>query len=96
MKNFTAIMKLVHIGWRGHSMKNYTFCSGCGNIKQNTATPFCIECEEQEKAYRLVKEYLARNPRSNAMQIANATQVSIYKITKFVREGLLHKQSNIR
>lgn len=51
--------------------------------------PFGMESEEEADAYRKVREYLRNNPYSNAMQIANATHVSIHKITKYVHQGLL-------
>ncbi|MBN6188896.1 hypothetical protein JQN58_18755 [Aneurinibacillus sp. BA2021] len=51
--------------------------------------PFGMDSEEEADAYRRVREYLRSNPYSNAMQIANATHVSIHKITKYVRQGLL-------
>jgi hypothetical protein len=54
-----------------------------------TSVLFGMESEEEVDAYRKVREYLRRNPYSNAMQIANATQVSVYKITKYIRDGLL-------
>lgn len=54
--------------------------------------PFGMESEEEADAYLKVREYLRSNPYSNAMQVANATQVSIHKITRYVRQGLLHNQ----
>ncbi|WCK55578.1 hypothetical protein PP175_06435 [Aneurinibacillus sp. Ricciae_BoGa-3] len=43
--------------------------------------------EDDLLVYRRIREYLAEYPRANAMQIANATGVSISKITRYVREG---------
>ncbi|WP_035100614.1 hypothetical protein [Aneurinibacillus terranovensis] len=47
------------------------------------------DMDNQKSVYRKIREYLAANPRANAMQIANGTGISIYKITQCVREGAL-------
>jgi hypothetical protein len=43
--------------------------------------------EDDLLVYRKIRDYLTEYPRANAMQIANATGVSISKITRYVREG---------
>lgn len=64
-------------------------CSICGCPKPSNLE-LCTNCNDKEMAeYKKVKEYLRSYPNSNAMQVANATGISISKITKFLREGLL-------
>lgn len=52
-------------------------------------TLYGMQSDAELEAYRKVRAYLLQNPRANAMQVANATNVSVYKITQYVREGLL-------
>ncbi|MGE5703518.1 MAG: hypothetical protein ACM32O_13390 [Clostridia bacterium] len=51
---------------------------------------FCSTCAQDEYiSYRAVKDYLRKYPSSNAMQISNATGISVSKIIKFIRDGSL-------
>jgi len=70
-------------------------CSNCGgSLPSDKATcTACLAAERNE--YLEVKNYLRANPNSNAMQVANATGISISKITRYIREGML-TQSNLR
>ncbi|WCN39297.1 hypothetical protein [Aneurinibacillus uraniidurans] len=54
-----------------------------------SAVLYGMQSDAEVDMYRKVRAYLLQNPRANAMQVANATNVSVYKITQFVREGLL-------
>lgn len=62
-------------------------CQSCG-IPTQPGEVFCHNCYTTEMdEYRVVKNYLRANPNSNAMQIANATGVSVSKIVKYIRSG---------
>ncbi len=64
-------------------------CPACGGAKP-LVQAYCQECLETEKnQYRIIREYLRSYPNSNAMQVANATGISISKITRLIREGAL-------
>ncbi|MGO0062433.1 hypothetical protein ACTID9_20825 [Brevibacillus fluminis] len=64
-------------------------CPYCGNELQKHEF-FCADCGQDEFiCYRAVKDYLRKHPNSNAMQVANATGISISKILQYIREGSL-------
>ncbi|MFY0542539.1 hypothetical protein [Brevibacillus sp. H7] len=64
-------------------------CQKCGNIKpaQEEVCRVCNHSDMDE--YRAVREYLRSNPNSNAMQIANATGISVSKILRYIKTGSL-------
>jgi hypothetical protein len=39
--------------------------------------------------YKVVRDYLRAHPNSNAMQVSNATGVSVSKILRYIRTGSL-------
>lgn len=62
-------------------------CESCGRPIP-PEEEFCSHCFSAEiDDYRIVKNYLRAHPNSNAMQIANATGVSVSKIVKYIRSG---------
>ena len=64
-------------------------CPVCGGVKL-ADQPYCNHCVDTERAdYYTVRNYLRSFPNSNAMQVANATGISVSKILKYVREGAL-------
>ncbi|UFJ39406.1 hypothetical protein LOK74_15170 [Brevibacillus humidisoli] len=64
-------------------------CPSCGRLKRANQE-FCSSCWDGEtRDYRAVKAYLRTHPNSNAMQIANATGVSVSKIMRYIRDGAL-------
>ncbi len=64
-------------------------CEKCGNIKA-AHEDVCRICNHSDMdEYRMVREYLRSNPNSNAMQIANATGISISKILRYIKSGSL-------
>ncbi len=64
-----------------------TLCQSC-SMPIQPGEVFCSSCYANEMdEYRIVKDYLRANPNSNAMQIANATGVSVSKIIKYIRSG---------
>jgi hypothetical protein len=64
-------------------------CQKCGNIKQ-AHEDVCRICNYSDRdEYQIVREYLRKNPNSNAMQIANATGISVSKILRYIKTGTL-------
>jgi NAD-dependent DNA ligase len=64
-------------------------CPYCGNALQKYEF-FCEQCAQDEfLCYRAVKDYLRKYPSSNAMQIANATGISVSKILQYIKNGSL-------
>lgn len=65
------------------------FCKICGSPKQ-TNEEFCLSCQEGDMDdYKVVRNYLRANPNSNAMQVSNATGISVSKILRYIRTGSL-------
>lgn len=64
------------------------FCQNCGSNKSPN-DDYCLNCQDELEEYRVVREYLRAYPNSNAMQIANATGISISKILRYIRSGSL-------
>jgi hypothetical protein len=64
-------------------------CNACGSAIPH-GEEFCRTCYSNDMDdYRIVKNYLRAHPNSNAMQIANATGISVSKIMKYIRSGSL-------
>lgn len=69
-------------------------CSVCGSPRPSNLE-YCTNCNDKEMSeYKVVKDYLRSNPNSNAMQVANATGISVSKITRYLRDGLLYRSDD--
>jgi recombinational DNA repair protein RecR len=69
-------------------------CHICGNIMQPN-DGFCRTCYQNERdEYKIVRNYLRKNPNSNAMQIANATGIPISNILRYIKNGTLTVVTN--
>lgn len=66
-------------------------CPRCKKIFQYiTGAPICTECKEKdEKDFARVKEYLKENPKTVLSQVAEELDISIERITKYLKEGRL-------
>ncbi|MBY0050996.1 hypothetical protein EB820_20740 [Brevibacillus agri] len=64
-------------------------CFKCGSkMKPNEYS--CHVCGENEmEDYRMIRNYVRSYPNSNAMQIANATGISVSKILRYIKNGSL-------
>jgi hypothetical protein len=70
------------------------FCKICGSPKQ-AKEEFCPACHQGDlDDYKIVRNYLRAHPNSNAMQVSNATGISISKILRYVRNGSLSVVDN--
>lgn len=66
-------------------------CVRCKKLFQHiSGPPICYECKAQEeKDFDRVKEYLKEHPRATLSEVAEETEVSVERITKFLKEGRL-------
>jgi hypothetical protein len=64
-------------------------CHRCGSIipANDASCQTCYLSEMDE--YKIVRNYLRSHPNSNAMQIANATGISISNILRYIKDGSL-------
>jgi hypothetical protein len=64
-------------------------CLNCGS-PMNPRELICTVCGQNERDdYLTIRQYLKSYPNSNAMQIANATGISVSKILRFIKNGSL-------
>ncbi len=66
-------------------------CRRCGKVFNYIGgPPICPSCVEQdEKDFKLVKEYLYKNPGASMSEVSTALEISSEKITRYLREGRL-------
>ncbi|MGG1663764.1 hypothetical protein [Brevibacillus sp. NRS-1366] len=64
-------------------------CFTCGNIL-DPGEHSCKVCGQNDMDdYRMIRNYVRSYPNSNAMQIANATGISVSKILRYIKNGSL-------
>jgi flagellar operon protein (TIGR03826 family) len=69
-------------------------CSRCGRLFGYAGRPICSYCvEEEEDEFKKVKEYLYDNPGSTVFEVADATNVEVEKIMRFLKEERLQVSS---
>lgn len=66
-------------------------CKRCGRIYTYIGgPPICPTCIEQDEAdFRRVKEYLYNNPGASMSEVSEVLEVSVEKITRFLKDGRL-------
>lgn len=65
-------------------------CKKCGNMFKYYPgkPPLCSDCiSKEEDEFKRVKEYLYDNPGASLTEVANATEISTRKLTRYLREG---------
>jgi len=73
---------------------NLKNCKSCGKLFDYTGNPLCPECvKKDEEDFEKVKEYLEDNPTANVNNISEETEVSVKRITRFLKEGRLECKS---
>lgn len=71
-------------------LSEYGFCSSCGKVKEDQSLTHCMECYKKERSdYEMVREYIRKNPNSNAMNVAQGTGVDISKVMNYIKEKSL-------
>lgn len=66
-------------------------CVKCKKIFQYlSGPPLCPSCKEQdEKDYLRVRDYLKENPRATMTEVAEILEISVDRITRYLKEGRL-------
>ncbi|MCT4611962.1 MAG: MerR family transcriptional regulator [Clostridia bacterium] len=69
---------------------NLKNCKMCGKMYEYNGKPICPDCERQdEEDFEKVKDYLDDNPSTTVQEISDETEVSIRRITRYLKEGRL-------
>lgn len=69
-------------------------CPRCGKLFAHIGRPICNRCiEEEEEEFKVVKEYIYKNPGATVFEVSDATGVSVDKIMRFLREERLEISS---
>lgn len=70
-------------------------CPRCGKLFAYIGRSICNRCiEQEEEEFKLVKEYIYNNPGATVFEVADATEVSVDKIMRFLREERLEISSD--
>ena len=66
-------------------------CKHCKKVySSRTLTYACNACKEKDELqFEQIKEYLMKYPNSNALQVADALDISAYIIIQYIDEGRL-------
>lgn len=70
-------------------------CPRCGKIFTYISRPICNSClDVEENEFKVVKEYIYDNPGASISEVSQATEVSVEKIMRFLREERLEISSD--
>lgn len=70
-------------------------CPRCGKIFTYISRPICNSClDMEENEFKVVKEYIYDNPGASISEVSAATEVSVEKIMRFLREERLEISSD--
>ena len=66
-------------------------CAKCKKLFQYLSGPLlCPACKDQdEKDFQKVKDYLKENPRASMTEVAETLEISVDRITRYLKEGRL-------
>lgn len=74
-------------------------CARCNKVFEYfSGPPLCQRCKDQDdEDFKRVREYLYDNPLSSIIDVSKALDISVGKISRFIREGRLEtkKYNNI-
>lgn len=71
----------------GMSLRN---CRKCKKLFNYINSPYCPDCvKEEEDSFNILRGYIKENPKSEIMDVAEATGISEKKILRYIREGKL-------
>ncbi|WLR52780.1 winged helix-turn-helix domain-containing protein [Bacillus tianshenii] len=75
-------------------MNSSGFCDECGRISGQLQAMLCPTCYEAERSdYWKIRQYLSKKPYANAIEIASETNISISKITSYIKGDALSFRS---
>lgn len=76
----------------GFSMRN---CPKCGNVFTFVKNPICRECQQKEdEIFETVRQYLKEHNDKTIEEVAEATDVSVKKILRYIKEGKIDVSTN--
>ena len=65
-------------------------CLRCKKVFNYKHSPICPSCEqEDEKTFEAVRVFVKENPEASLAVVAESTEVSVKKITRWIKEGRL-------
>ncbi len=66
-------------------------CARCRKLfNYFSGPPLCVECrKEDDEDYKIVRDYLYKNPGAKITDVSSETEVSVSKIRRFLKEGRL-------
>jgi flagellar operon protein (TIGR03826 family) len=65
-------------------------CKRCGQVYNYLGKPICPDCiQSDEDDFKRVKEYLYKNPGTSMSKVSEDLEISVQKITRYLREGRL-------
>ncbi|MFZ5353334.1 MAG: TIGR03826 family flagellar region protein [Bacillota bacterium] len=65
-------------------------CPRCGRVFSYVGRPICNNClNAEEDEFKRVKDYIYDNPGANMSEVSEATDVSVEKIMRFLRDERL-------
>lgn len=65
-------------------------CSRCGKIYAYDGFKICPSCRrEDEEDFKIIKEYIEKNPGANISEVSEKTKIDSKKIIEFLRQGRL-------
>jgi flagellar operon protein (TIGR03826 family) len=65
-------------------------CPRCGRVFSHPTKNVCANCEKaDEDQFQTIREYIKENPLVTLGELSEATQVSVKRITQYIRDGRL-------
>ncbi|MGN1083593.1 MAG: hypothetical protein ACI4QX_01200 [Lachnospiraceae bacterium] len=66
-------------------------CKYCGKVFKSPCTRVvCDDCKEiDETLFSSIEDYLMKYPHSNAIQVAEGLEISVFEVVRFIDEGRL-------
>lgn len=66
-------------------------CKRCGRVYNYIGgAPLCPACREKdEEDFKIVKEYLYKNPGASVSEVSDVLDIAVEKIKRFLKEGRL-------
>ena len=65
-------------------------CPRCKRVFNYIRNPVCPACEkEEEETFHRIKQFLDDNPMCNMKELAEGTDVSVKRLTQYIRDGRL-------
>ncbi|KAI4453421.1 snf2/rad54 helicase family [Holotrichia oblita] len=82
----------------GQKLMDTKNCARCGKwFSTIKSTPICPACEKQEEeTFKVVKGYIDDHPHSTTAEVSEATDVSVKKILKYLKDGRLEVSAGMK